>query len=287
MKASKLIITLATLLMFSVSALAAGPLKVSGKVLDSKSGEAVAGAVVRLDGNYLWAVSDINGKFSLDGVQQGEYDMNVSCLGYVDENRRLSVKSDIKDLDIRLSISSLALEGVVVTAEKSKDNINTTQKIGRNALDHLQMSNMADISALLPGGKTINPDLTTNNVLSLRSGGSTAGNAAYYGEGITALDADGFGWAFSGIISKTSAAADGKYTTTKTSSDKCSVEKYLGKPAMSYLLGSTGFAVNKTSGNIQFFGMMSTFTSTYMEGRATVSYVGYLGGKSLRCIKNK
>lgn len=187
MKASNLIMTLVALLMFSVSTLAAGPLKMNGKVVDSKSGEAVAGAVVRLDGNYLWAVSDLNGKFSLDGVQQGDYDMNVSCLGYVDVNRRISVKRDLTGLEIRLTVSSLALEGVVVTAEKSKDNINTTQKIGRGALDHLQMSNMADISALLPGGKTINPDLTTNNVLSLRSGGSTAGNAAFG----TAIEVDG------------------------------------------------------------------------------------------------
>lgn len=56
MKASNLIMTLVALLMFSVSTLAAGPLKMNGKVVDSKSGEAVAGAVVRLDGNYLWAV---------------------------------------------------------------------------------------------------------------------------------------------------------------------------------------------------------------------------------------
>ena len=187
MKASNLIMTLVALLMFSVSTLAAGPLKMNGKVVDSKSGEAIAGAVVRLDGNYLWAVSDLNGKFSLDGVQQGDYDMNVSCLGYVDVNRRISVKRDLTGLEIRLTVSSLALEGVVVTAEKSKDNINTTQKIGRGALDHLQMSNMADISALLPGGKTINPDLTTNNVLALRSGGSTAGNAAFG----TAIEVDG------------------------------------------------------------------------------------------------
>ena len=91
MKAANLITTLAVTLMFSVSARAAGPLKVSGTVLDAKNGEAVAGAVVRLDGNYLWAVSDTDGKFTLDGVQQGDYDMNASCLGYVDENRRISV----------------------------------------------------------------------------------------------------------------------------------------------------------------------------------------------------
>ena len=37
MKASNLIMTLVALLMFSVSTLAAGPLKMNGKVLDSKS----------------------------------------------------------------------------------------------------------------------------------------------------------------------------------------------------------------------------------------------------------
>lgn len=56
---------------------------------------------------------------------------------------------------------------------------------------------------------------------------------------------------------------------------------------MSYILGSTGFTVNEKNGNVQFFGVMSTFTKTYMEGRATVGYTNYLGGQSLRCIKNK
>ena len=49
------------------------------------------------------------------------------------------------------------------------------------------MSNVTDISALLPGGKTVNPDLTTDNAVSLRSGGLAAGNAAFG----TALEVDG------------------------------------------------------------------------------------------------
>ena len=46
---------------------------------------------------------------------------------------------------------------------------------------------MSDISALLPGGKTKVPDLTTNNIFSLRDGGSTVGNAAFG----TAVEVDG------------------------------------------------------------------------------------------------
>ena len=166
---------------------AAGPLRIGGKVSDAKSGEPVVGAVVRLDGDYLWAVTGLEGDFSLEGVQPGEYALSVSCLGYVDDERKLTLRENLTGLEIKLNISSLALDEVIVTAEKSKDNINTTRKIGRSALDHLQMSNMADIVALLPGGKTVNPDLTTDNIISLRSGGSTAGNAAFG----TAVEVDG------------------------------------------------------------------------------------------------
>ena len=117
-------------------------------------------------------------------------------------------------------------------------------------------------------------------------------SAAYYDEGyngakITALDADGFGWAFTGMINRTTPTAKGKYTAAMTSESNCSVETYRGKPAMSYLLGSTGNTVNEKNGNIQFFGIMSTFTKVYMEGRATVGFTNYFGGHSLRCVKNQ
>ena len=167
--------------------LSATPLKVTGRVQEAGSGEPVAGAVVRLDENYLWAVTDQDGAFSLKGVLPGRYRMEVSCLGYVTWQKDLEVKQDIKDLPVTLSLNTLALEEVVVTAETAKDNINTTQTIGRTALDHLQMNSMVGIAALLPGGKTLNPDLTTDNALSLRSSGSPAGNAAFS----TAVEIDG------------------------------------------------------------------------------------------------
>ena len=44
-----------------------------------------------------------------------------------------------------------------------------------------------DISALLPGGKTVNPDLTSENAFSLRDGGAANGNAAFG----TAVEVDG------------------------------------------------------------------------------------------------
>ena len=159
--------------------LAAPTVRISGKVLEADGEGPVPGAVVRLDENYLWSVTDADGRFSLDNVQQGNYTLEVSCLGYVTESRQISVRRNLSGILFRLSQNTLALKEVVVTAEKSKDNINTTQTIGRTALDHLQMNSMGGITALLPGGKTLNPDLTSDNALSLRSGGLSVGNAAF------------------------------------------------------------------------------------------------------------
>ena len=161
--------------------------EISGKVVDSKTGEPVPGAVIRLDENYLWAISSEKGAFSFSKVQMSTYKMEIDCLGYVTKTQELKVSGDIEDLVVKLDLNTLALKEVVVTAETSKDNINTTQNIGRNALDHLQLSNASNITALLPGGKTINPDLTRNNVISLRSGGASYGNAAFG----TAIEVDG------------------------------------------------------------------------------------------------
>ena len=166
------------LLMAAFSGAAQG-LDISGKVLEAGSGQPVPGAIVRLDDNYLWAITDEDGEFELEGVQKGTYVLEASCLGYVTYSREIKVKGDIENLVIRISENTLALQEVVVTAETSKDNLNTTQKIGRTALDHLQMSGVDGRGALLPGGKTLNPDLTTDNALSLRAAGSDAGNAAF------------------------------------------------------------------------------------------------------------
>ena len=137
---------------------AAEPIRVHGKVTEDKNGVPIPGAVIKLDDNYLWAVTDINGVFTFDKVEPGSYQIEVSCLGYVTVTQPLSVVKpipsgglDYTNLNIVLNVNSLALNEVVVTASTSKDNINTTQSIGRNALDHLQLSNMSNISALLPG----------------------------------------------------------------------------------------------------------------------------------------
>ncbi len=159
---------------------------VSGRVVDAAGDIPLPGAAVSLDGG-LWAVTDDQGRFSIKGVQPGTYTLTASCLGYVDTPSEVEVKADVTGLVIRMQEHSLALKEVVVTAQNPKDGVGTSHTLGRDALNHLQLSSMTDMAALLPGGKTSNPDLTSGSAFALRSGGSGAANAAFG----TALEVDG------------------------------------------------------------------------------------------------
>ena len=184
----RLLISLAVLLTAALTA--PGTPKghlVEGCVLEAGTQVPVIGAAVKLGDDYLWAITDAEGSFVFENVQKGEYVLEVSCLGYVTVSAVIDVQKDVEGLTFTLHENSLALDEVVVTAQKAKDGLGTTQNIGRDALNHLQLSNTTDIAALLPGGKTVNPDLTSENAFSLREGGAKGGNSAFG----TAVEVDG------------------------------------------------------------------------------------------------
>ena len=184
----KKVFTLILSLVFAMGLYAAPRVfSIAGAVVDAASGEPVAGAAVQLGSDYLWTITDAKGRFHFENVYQGKYSAEASCLGYVSQSIEIDLIKNLDSLTFRLHPNSLALEEVTVTAQRPKDGLNTSRNIGRDALDHLQMSNMSDIAALLPGGKTVNPDLTSNNILSLRDGGQSIGNAAFG----TAVEIDG------------------------------------------------------------------------------------------------
>lgn len=185
----KYLTALLSVLCFATAAVAAPRgFEISGRVTDASTGETVAGAVVGVADTYLWAVSDGDGYFSINGLPAGNYELQVEFIGYVTARIPLSVKADVEGLAVRLVESTLAIEEVVVTAQMKNNVPNTTLTIGEEAMEHMQVSNVSDVMALLPGGKTVNPDLTDgSNVFSLRDGGSDAGNT-YFG---TAVEVDG------------------------------------------------------------------------------------------------
>lgn len=200
---------------------------IAGRVLTSGSDRPVGQAVVELPDHGLWAVADNEGRFRLKGVPAGATRFAVSCLGYVTAIVEVRIEGGRDDIVLHLSEDNLTLESVVVTAKESSDAMATTRTIGSNALDHLQMVNASDIASLLPGGKTVNPDLTAADTpFSLRGGGSDAGNASFG----TAVEVDG-------VRLSTNASLDamsGVSTRNIASTNIEAVEVVTGVPSAEY-----------------------------------------------------
>jgi hypothetical protein len=83
--------------------------RVSGKITDAKTGEALIGTNVVVKGTTTGVVADINGNYQID-LPQGSNTLVFSFIGY--DNQEVLVKS--ARMDIALTPSQLALEEVVV-----------------------------------------------------------------------------------------------------------------------------------------------------------------------------
>lgn len=109
---------------------------------------------------------------------------------------------------------------------------------------------------------------------------------AYVGARIKTMKEAGFNWDFAGSIKRNNIEQTGSYSPLILDEGKCSIQEWWGKIAVTYYMGSTGYTPNNVEINRQFMSLMTTFTSSYKDGKATVAYSNYLAGSSLRCIRD-
>ncbi len=222
----KYILTALLLLAANGKLLAGVRVSISGQVRDMQTNEVIVGASVEVNGDYLWAITDQNGEFRIVRIEAGEIELTASSLGYFPQEVAIETRRDIEDLVIYLNAKSLAIEQVVVTSQVKSDDSGTSYTVGRDALKHTQITDISAISALLPGGATTNPDLTSESTFSLRAGSSDTGNAAFG----TAVEVDGVRLSTNGSFG----ALDGSGTRAVAVDNIESIEVITGVPSVEY-----------------------------------------------------
>lgn len=142
---------------------------ITGRVIDSLSGEPVSYATVILDPWNVYAVADEDGKFTLPRVAGGNCNLSVSCLGYSDYQLSLNLKSSV-NLKIKVTQQSFDLNEV---------NIMATRKVGGEkikfdqvAIEYVQPTSLHDIFVLLPGSVYVENPLSNFQPISMRQAGS-------------------------------------------------------------------------------------------------------------------
>lgn len=141
-------------------------------VTDSLSKETIIGAALQMKSMGINAVTDMNGVATLVNVPRGQSAVEISCLGYESVVRTINVNKDLA-LSIRLIETSLQLKEVSVVAKNSAAGAATSSQIGRQAIEHLQATNLSDLMQLLPGQLMQSSDLTSAKQINFRTAGST------------------------------------------------------------------------------------------------------------------
>ena len=154
--------------------------KLRGNVTDRQTGEPLIGANVTIVGTTLGAASDVNGDYIILGVPPDVYTVRVSYVGYaplVVSNIRVSSNTTTTQ-DLRLTSSTVQVQGVEIVAERPLVQRNTTNTV--------RLTTQENIEAL--------PFRGVENILGLQAGvtqqdgnlyvrGGRAGEINYYVDG--------------------------------------------------------------------------------------------------------
>lgn len=97
---------------------------ISGQVKD-ENGAPLPGATVVIKNSSIGVVSDIDGKFALKEISEGNYVLKVGFLGYVNVEKLVIVENDLT-VDFQLNENVLMGEEVIVYATRANDKTPTT-----------------------------------------------------------------------------------------------------------------------------------------------------------------
>ena len=98
--------------------------KITGRLVDSQSGEPLIGATVLIEDTSIGAASDLDGYFSISKVPFGTYNVIIRSMGYAAVTvQQVTVNSpEVVQINMALNPEALQAEDVVVEVQAVKDN---------------------------------------------------------------------------------------------------------------------------------------------------------------------
>ena len=90
----------------NMPAAASAKASISGKVVDIKTGEPLAGVAVSVEGTDVKTYSDLDGTFNINSIDPGNYNLILSLISYKNSLvENLKVKPSAKEfVDIKLDV---------------------------------------------------------------------------------------------------------------------------------------------------------------------------------------
>ena len=165
------------LLLLAVNTTVFGQFNISGVVLDSETSMPIVGATVYIPKLDKGTATDLDGKFRMQGLPEGIFDLVISSLGYSSTTLKTEFPPD-GSFEISLIPSAIEMEEVIISTPFHQLQSENVMKVERATMDELERTgalNLADgitdiagVQSITTGtgiGKPVIRGLSSNRVL--------------------------------------------------------------------------------------------------------------------------
>ena len=155
----KIILVLFSILFFATALYAGITGKISGRVIDAKTGQSLPGVNIVVVGEALGAAADLDGFFYIINLRPGRYTLEASYIGYQSQRiTGIDVQSDMtSNVVFKLSPTYLESETIEIIAEKppiQKDLTASQQGFSTEEIEAAPIENLSDLMGLQAGINT-------------------------------------------------------------------------------------------------------------------------------------
>ncbi|WP_409029589.1 carboxypeptidase-like regulatory domain-containing protein [Gracilimonas sediminicola] len=145
----KLLFTVFALLLSASAFAQSGTL--TGQVTDAETGEPLIGATVYIESLNKGAQSNIDGNYTISGIDAGTYTVSYRYVGYETVSRSVEIGSGTVTLDIQLSVDVVGLDELVVSGYAVQQKREITGSISTISSDEFENVSLQSTEALLQG----------------------------------------------------------------------------------------------------------------------------------------
>jgi iron complex outermembrane recepter protein len=172
--------------------------------ISSGKGEHLPYASIQVLNTSKGTIADSSGNYSLS-LSQGQYTLQISALGFASKLFNVLLGDQNQELNFTLQSSSQSLEEVVVSANKSEQNLfqiaGTISVLSAEKLQQTRSWHLEDLRAIVPNYQYANLGVSYQQMQSIRGVSVFSENPSVstYIDGVSALDIAANGLQFSDI----------------------------------------------------------------------------------------
>ena len=119
--------------------------RLSGRITDAATGEALPGATVQLEGTALGASADVDGRYLVVGASPGSYNVRFSYVGYATQTVEIRLVSD-RPTELNAQLRAEEAEGREVVVEADRAVVDQNQTASRALVTGEEMQQLPIVS---------------------------------------------------------------------------------------------------------------------------------------------